>query len=120
MPSRRQRRVSDLIQEEISELLQRKVSDPRLSFVTVTAVEVSADLRQAHIYVSTVGDQEARQQMLAGLKHATGFLRRELGARLALRYIPGLTFHLDDSLECSQRIIQLLDQLEGNNHEQSP
>jgi ribosome-binding factor A len=120
MPSRRQRRVSDLIQEEISELLQKKVSDPRLSFVTVTAVEVSADLRQAHIYVSTMGDHKARQEMLAGLKHATGFLRHELAARSALRYVPNLTFHLDDSLEHSQRIMQLLDQLEGNKHEQSP
>jgi ribosome-binding factor A len=120
MPSRRQRRVSDLIQEKISELLQKKVSDPRLSFVTVTAVEVSADLRQAHIYVSSMGDEEARKEMLAGLQHATGFLRHELGARVALRYVPSLTFHLDDSLERSQRIMQLLDQLEGNNREQSP
>jgi ribosome-binding factor A len=111
MPSRRQRRVSDLIQKEISELLQRKVNDPRLSFVTVTAVEVSADLRQAHIYVSTMGDQKVREEMLTGLKHATGFLRQELGSRLALRYIPNLNFHLDDSLERSQRIMQLLDQL---------
>jgi ribosome-binding factor A len=54
------------------------------------------------------------------LKHATGFLRHELGTRLALRYVPNLTFHLDDSLERSQRIMQLLDQLEGNNREQSP
>ncbi len=117
MSSRRQRRVSELIQEEISELLQRKVSDPRLSFVTVTAVEVSTDLRQAHVYVSTMGDQEARREMLAGLKHATGFLRHELAARSTLRYVPNLTFHLDDSLEHSQRIMQLLDQLEGNNRE---
>jgi ribosome-binding factor A len=120
MPSRRQSRVSDLIQKEIGDLLQKKVSDPRLSFVTVTAVEVSADLRQAHIYVSTMGDQEARQEMLAGLKHATGFLRHELGTRSALRYVPNLTFHLDDSLERSQRIMQLLDRLEGNDREQSP
>ena len=101
-------------------MLQRKVSDPRLSFVTVTAVEISTDLRQAHIYVSTMGDQEARRAMLAGLKHATGFLRHELGARLALHYVPSLTFHLDDSFDHSQRIMQLLDQLEGNNREQSP
>lgn len=120
MPSRRQRRVSELVQKEMSELLQKKVSDPRLSFVTVTAVEVSADLRQAHIYVSTMGDQEARREMLAGLEHAAGYLRHELGARLALRYVPGLTFHLDDSLEHGQRIMQLLDQLEGNHREQSP
>jgi ribosome-binding factor A len=119
MPSRRQRRVSELVQKEISDLLQKKVSDPRLSFVTVTAVKVSADLRQAHVYVSTIGDQETRREMLAGLKHASGFLRHELAARLALRYVPGLTFHLDDSLERSQRIMQLLDQLEGNNREQS-
>jgi ribosome-binding factor A len=120
MPSRRQRRVSELVQEEISELLQRKVSDPRLSFVTVTYVKVSADLRQAHVYVSTMGDQEARQEMLAGLRHATGFLRHELAARSALRYVPNLTFHLDNSLERSQRIMQLLDQLEGESREQSP
>jgi ribosome-binding factor A len=119
MPSRRQSRVSDLIQKEIGDLLQKKVSDPRLSFVTVTAVEVSADLRQAHIYVSTMGDQEARREMLAGLKHATGFLRHELATRSALRYVPSLTFHLDNSLEHSQRIMRLLDQLEGNNREQS-
>jgi ribosome-binding factor A len=67
-----------------------------------------------------MGDQEARQEMLGGLKHASGYLRHELGARLALRYVPDLTFHLDDSLEHSQRIMQLLDQLEGNNCEQSP
>jgi ribosome-binding factor A len=119
MPSRRQRRVSELIQEEISELLRKKVNDPRLSFVTVTAVEISADLRQAHIYVSTMGDQKVRREMLAGMKHAAGFFRHELGDRLALRYVPSLNFHLDDSFERSQRIMQLLDRLEGHNGEQS-
>lgn len=117
MVSRRQRRVSELIHKEISDLLQKKVSDPRLDFVTVTAVEISPDLRHAHVYVSILGDQEASQEALDGLAHASGFLRRELGSRLSLRYTPRLTFYLDNSLQRSERILELLRQIEeGTSH----
>jgi len=113
MPSRRQRRVNGLLREELSELLQRKVRDPRLEGLTVVAVETSPDLKFAHVYISSLGDEEERREALRGLKRAEGFLRRELGARLSLRFIPELFFHLDDSLERGQRIADLLQRLEG-------
>ncbi|MFQ6057893.1 MAG: 30S ribosome-binding factor RbfA [Anaerolineae bacterium] len=113
MPTRRQERVADLIQEEISDLLQRKVRDPRLEFVTVTAVEVSPDLRHAHVYVTLLGNQEEQQAALVGLQHAAGFLRHELGARLSLRRVPELTFALDKSIERGQRILDLLHEIKG-------
>lgn len=112
MVSRRQRQVGELLHREISELLEKEMSDPRLSLVTVTAVEVSPDLRHAHVYVSSMGGQEERQEALAGLRHAMGFIRHELSAHLYLRYVPELNFHLDNSLERSQRIEELLTKIE--------
>ena len=115
MVTRRQKQVSSLIQEELGDLLEKKVSDPRLDFVTITSVEVSPNLRQAHIYVSTLGNQ---QEALEGFDHATSFLRRELSSRLALRYVPELIFHPDTSLERGQRIDQLLEEIELNRNSQ--
>lgn len=89
--------------------MEKKVSDPRLDFVTVTAVEIGPDLRHAHIFVSTLGDQ---QGMLEGFDHAVGFIRRELASRLALRYMPELTFHLDNSLERVEHIDQILEEIQ--------
>jgi ribosome-binding factor A len=109
MTTRRQKQVSSLIQKELGDLLEKGVNDPRLDFVTVTVVEISPNLRQAHIYVSSLGDQQAT---LEGINHAAGFLRRELAARLALRYMPELTFHLDTSLEHGEHILQLLDEIQ--------
>jgi ribosome-binding factor A len=111
--TRRQQRLNDLLQEEIGQLLQRDLQDPRLGFVTVTAVEISTDLHHAHVYVSILGDREEQQKALAGLAHAAGFLRHELGARLTLRHVPDLTFHLDESLARGQRIADLLDKIEA-------
>lgn len=115
MTSRRQRRVSELIHREISYLLQSKTKDPRLSMVTVTAVETSPDLRHAHVYISAMGTETERRETLRGLVHATGFVRHELGTNLSLRYVPELTFHLDKSLERGTRIIQLLQEIEDEN-----
>lgn len=111
MTTRRQRQVAELLHQEISLLIQRRARDPRLNFVTVTAVEVTPDLRVAHVYVSVLGSEDDVKQSLAGLGHAAGFFRRELGASLSLRYIPELDFRLDDSLERGFRIDQLLDSL---------
>jgi ribosome-binding factor A len=114
MPTRRQERVADLLQEEISDLLQRKVRDPRLELVTVTALQVSSDLRYARVYVSLLGSEEEQRAALAGLQHAAGFLRHELGARLSLRCVPDLTFVLDESIERGQRILDVLHQIGGS------
>jgi ribosome-binding factor A len=117
-------RVGDQIRMEIADILMRRVKDPRVGFVTVTAVDVTADLRQAWVYVTVLqqGPQEA--ETLAVLARADGFIRSELGRRLKLRYIPALTFVKDTSLDRVQRVMTLLDQvrpqpaeLEDNNRE---
>jgi ribosome-binding factor A len=111
MTTRRQRRVAELLHEEISILIQQHAHDPRLALVTVTGVEVTPDLRQARVYVSVMGDEEVRRSALQGLARAKGFFRHELGTGLNLRFVPDLTFHLDESLDRGQRIDALLDQL---------
>ena len=111
MTTRRQRQVAELLHEEISLIIQRRVQDPRLGFVTVTGVEVSPDLRAASVYVSILGNDDDVKQALAGLENAVSFFRRELGPSLNLRYIPELNFRLDDSLERGLSIDRLLDSL---------
>ena len=112
MTTRRQRQVAELLHEEISLLIQRRVRDPRLGFVTVTGVEMSPDLRVAHVYVSVLGSDDEAQASLDSLSRAAGFFRRELGASLSLRYLPELNFRPDDTLERALRIDQLLDSLQ--------
>lgn len=114
MPTHRQERVSERIHEEISELLQTRVRDPRLAQVTVTSVAVSADLKVATVYVSSLGDRETCTKSLKSLQHAAGFLRRELAHQLQMRYTPELHFVLDESWERGSRIDNLLKQLPGS------
>jgi ribosome-binding factor A len=110
--TRQQRHVAELLHEEISLLIQRRVRDPRLGFVTVTGVEMSPDLRVAHVYVSVLGSDDDVQASLESLSRAVGFFRRELGASLSLRYLPELNFRPDDTFERALRIDQLLDSLQ--------
>src|SRR6266540_3809099 len=100
-------RVGDQIRMEIADILTRRVKDPRVGFVTVTAVDVTADLRQ--------GPQEA--ETLAVLARAEGFIRSELGRRLKLRYVPELTFVKDTSLDRVKRVMTLLDQVQPQSAE---
>jgi ribosome-binding factor A len=111
MPKRRQERVTERIHQELSDLLLRRIHDPRLTFVTVTDVEVTPDLKLATVFVSVLGDQEAAQSALAGLQHASSFIRRELAHTLEMRVVPELRFLLDDSWERGARIDALLERL---------
>jgi ribosome-binding factor A len=105
-------RVNSLIRQEISELLQRQVKDPRLgNFVSVTAVSASPDLKFAKIFVSCLGSEEKKQEILSVLAAASGFFRKELARRLRLRRIPELSFQWDDSIERGVHLLQLIDQL---------
>ena len=113
MASRRQRQVAELLHEEISQLIQHDTRDPRLGFVTVTGVEVSADLRNAQVYVSVLGDEDEAQSTLAGLASAAGYFRHTMRHSLSLRYIPELKFKLDTSLEYGSRIESLLETIEN-------
>jgi ribosome-binding factor A len=110
-PSHRTERVADLVRQELGQLLEHEVKDPRVGFVTVTNVTVTRDLRTARIGVTILGDEKQRRQSLEGLAAAQGFLRHELAVRLRLRYTPALIFELDRSLESEQRVEELLRQM---------
>jgi len=113
MSSRRIARLNDAFREEISDLLRRQVKDPRLAvFITVTRVEISADISHAKVYVSVMGSEEDRKGALQGLEAASSFLRREIGHRLALRRTPELRFRRDDSMEQGAHVLELLDEVE--------
>jgi ribosome-binding factor A len=101
-------RVAESLREGIAELLVEGVRDPRVGFTTVTEVRLSPDLRQAKVFVSVYGNPEERQRTLAALAAAQGFLRRELGPRLRLRYTPELTFLADETLDRAERVSELL------------
>ncbi len=105
-------RVNSLIRQEISQLLQRQVNDPRLgSLITVTEVSTSADLKYARVFVSRIGSEEEKQETLSALASASGFFRRELAKHLKLRYIPVLSFQWDDSIERGDHLLQLIDKI---------
>lgn len=111
--SRRVERVAELIKREVSAMIMRDIKDDRVGagMVSVTAVEVSGDLQHARIFVSIYGTEEARQETMAGLTAATGFIRRELGQRLSLRRVPEVLIKEDRSLEQGTRVLSLLNRL---------
>ena len=111
--SRRTDRVSDLLRAELSDLLLREIHDPRVKLASVTAVEVTSDLRRAVVRISVLGDDAQRQEAIDGLRHAKGFLRTELAHRLRTRATPELVFELDRGAEHSQRISDILEGLHG-------
>ena len=115
--SHRIERVNNLIRQEISELLQRQVKDPRLgTFVTVTEVSTSADLKYAKVFVSCLSSQEEKQETLSALAGASRFFRKELGKNLRLRHIPELSFHWDDSIERGDHIMRLIDEISSQDN----
>ena len=105
-------RVNSLIRREISALLQHEVKDPRFgSFVAVTGVFTSPDLKHAKIFVSRLGSDEEKQETLRALASASGFFHSELFKRLKLRRIPELSFQWDDSIERGEHLLQLIDRI---------
>ena len=108
MSYQRSHRIGDQIQKEISGLLTKGLKDPRIGFVTITGVEVTADLHLARVYYTVMGDNETRANTKTGLAKATPFIRRELGRRMRLRYVPELLFVFDSTLDHSDHINRLL------------
>jgi ribosome-binding factor A len=108
MASRRIERFNEQLKREITGLLRGEVRDPRIGMATITAVEVSADLSVARVYVSVMGDDTAKEESLEGLRAAAPFIRTELGKRLRVRRVPELRFELDRSLEYAMKIERLL------------
>jgi ribosome-binding factor A len=109
---RRQKRVGDLIQRELSDIIFRRVKDPRLTNLTITGIRVSADYQYADVYVYRLGgDPQLLREAMEGLESAHGFIKRELGSRLTIRYTPELRFHLDESIDYGDHIETLLSQI---------
>jgi ribosome-binding factor A len=102
-------RVGDQIRQELSELLTRgEVHDPGIGFITLTRVQVTADLQLARVYYTTMGDEQARKETAKALKRATPFFRRQVGGRLQLRRVPELEFRFDESVAHQDRIEQII------------
>ena len=107
-PFTRSDRVSGLIKQNLAELLQKQIGDPRLESAVITGVKVNRDLRLAKIYFSVSGGGKGRQDALEGFARAKGFIKRELAQRLGLRYMPDLKFYYDESFDYGERIEKLL------------
>jgi len=117
----RRERVTELVHHELSDIIQREVRDPRLGWVTVTRVEMSPDLCYAKVFVSILGgDERAHQNSLRVLERAGAFIRAELGRRIRLRQTPELHFKLDHSIEHSQRVMELLNEIKTERVPEDP
>ena len=118
----RMRRVNEAVREVLSDAIAKDLQDPRVGFVTVTAVKTSPDLRHARVYVSVLGDEQARSDTLEGLRSAHGFLQGRVAAELALKHTPAVTFEYDESIDRGMRITQLINRVEsaGADHVESP
>jgi ribosome-binding factor A len=107
----RPHRVGEQLHKEISALLLKGLKDPRVGFVTITAVNVTPDMHLARVYYTVYGDEKQRAETQKGLESAVPYFRRELGRRLRMRYVPDLIFEFDKSLEYGNRIESLIRKL---------
>jgi ribosome-binding factor A len=113
MATRRVLRLNEAIREELAELLRREMRDPRLNaLISITEVETAPDLSASRVYFSVLGSDEETADAQRALRHAAGYLRKELGTRLRLRRIPTLDFRLDPSLARGARVFELLREIE--------
>ena len=115
-------RLAEAIKKEVSDLLREEMKDPRIGFVSITAVRVSKDLRYAEIYASILGEPEEQKATMAALVSARGFVRSEIGKRIRLRHTPEISFKQDQSIAQGVHLVRLIDELNqekgGLDHEQ--
>lgn len=111
MSSRRTQRVGENIREVLGELIQRQVKDPRVGFVTITAVRVTPDLSKAHVYYTVLGEEREQRATEAGLESAKPFLRTETARRVRLKTTPDLEFHIDDTPEKGQAVDSIIEEI---------
>lgn len=112
--SRRLSRVEEACKEELSEILQREIKDPRVGFVTITEVRLTADLRHARVFVSILGTDVETRQSLEGLESARGYLRSCLGKHLRLKYLPEIEFVHEHVAEDALRLTELMKKVEND------
>ena len=107
------RRVDEAVREVLSDAISLKLKDPRIGFVTVTAVETASDLRRARVFVSVLGNEGERRRSMQGLESAHGILQRAVAGELRLKHTPTLEFVYDDTTERGMRIAELIDREAG-------
>ena len=105
-------RVNEVIKRELSEIISREVNFGAQTLVTVHAVDITADLRQCHVFVSVIGKPDQKSRVLAELEGHRGTLQRELAKRVVLKYTPHLNFKIDDSIERGSRVLEIMQDLE--------
>jgi ribosome-binding factor A len=110
--SQRTDRLDSQIRQELMDLLQREMKDPRLGFATITRVETARDLGHARVFVSVLGSDADRERTMSALRVATPWLRRKLGERLSLRHVPELSVREDDSIASGDRVLQIIRELD--------
>ena len=109
-------KLSEQIKKEISSIIQNGIKDPRVPLLTsVVAVEVTRDLRYAKVFISVFGDEEKKSECIEGLKSAGGYIRKEVGSRMNIRYIPELVFELDRSIEYGMHIDKVIKEMKKGN-----
>ena len=113
MATERMRRVNEAVKEVLSARLAEGLKDPRIGFVTVTAVDTSPDLRHARVFVSVLGGSDEREQTLAGLASSHGYLQTRIASELRMKRTPTLEFVYDDSVDRGMRISELLEDESG-------
>ena len=113
-------RVGGLIQQILSDLLRREISDPRVQMATITQVKVTKDLRMARIYFTAGGGKAGAEDVTQGFRSAAGFIKRRLGPQLGLRYMPELEYFYDESFDHGARIDQLLKSITTSTDEPDP
>ncbi len=114
--SQRTNRLDSQIQQELMQLMQREMKDPRIGFATITRVETARDLGSAKVWVSIMGTDVEREKTMKALTDAAPWLRRQLGSRLTVRHIPQLDIRHDDSIEAGDRVLRLLREIENEDH----
>lgn len=120
MSASRMRRVDEAVRAVLSDAITQELKDPRVGFVTVTAVKTSPDLRHARVYVSVLGDDAVRADSLAGLASAQGFLQGRIASELRLKHTPTLEFAYDDTVDRGMRLTELLEQRRPTDGEETP
>lgn len=111
MSSQRPGRVQEAIRQEVSKIIHDEIRDPRIGFLTITGVELTNDLRFARIYFSVLGEEKVKRLALRALTSAKGHIKGLLGDRIKLRYMPEIEFKIDETLERTQHIYNLFEQI---------
>jgi len=119
MSTQRSGRVQEALRQEISRIVQGQMKDPRIGFITITKVDLTKDLRYARVYFSVLGEHKDKLLALKGLNSAKGYIKGMLSDKIKLRFMPDIEFKIDESLEHTKHIFDLLDKLKKERRDES-